>query len=427
MAVDILMPKLGMTMEEGKLIEWSKKEKDQVNNDELLFVIESDKVTFEVESPGSGFLAILKDPDEIYPVGELLAYLAESEQEYEELKKGAGSQTEVVDSAAAAPAAEAGQPARQEAQAATPGKALPKGKVRATPGARKLAKQKGIDLTTVAGTGPNGRISRDDVLKAIDTAAATPAVPAAATGPVIGGRRLLREEPLKGMRGTISRRMMDSLHNTAQMTAFSEWDVTELMKLRKQINQSQEKAPEELRYRASVPGMMVFFLSRVLKEMPEFNASVDGNTVKYWDDANVGVAVAVPDGLLVPVVQGADRKSLGEIQRDLEGLIERARSMKLLPDDMSGGTFTLSNLGSYGAEWETVILNPPEVALLGIGRGSKKPVVINDEIVVRNIMPVSLTYDHRLIDGAVAGAFRNRLKELVENPGLVMACDRLGL
>lgn len=419
MAVDILMPKLGMTMEEGKLIEWSKGEKDQVNKDELLFIIESDKVTFEVESPGSGILAVLKETDEIYPVGELLAYLAESEQEYEEIKKRTGEPAEAADTAAAAPAAEAAQPAGQEAPAAAPGQPLPKGKVRATPGARKLAKQKGLDITTVTGTGPNGRISRDDVLKAIDTAAAAPAV---ATGPVIGGRRLLREEPLKGMRGTIARRMMESLHNTAQMTAFSEWDVTELMKLRKLINQSQEKAPEDSRYRVTVPGMMVYLLGRVLKEMPEFNASIDGNTVKYWDDANVGVAVAVPDGLVVPVVQAANRKSLAEIQRDLEGLIDRARSMKLMPDDMSGGTFTLSNLGSYGAEWETVILNPPEVALLGIGRGSKKPVVINDEIVIRNIMPVSLTYDHRLIDGAVAGAFRNRLKELVENPGLLMAC-----
>lgn len=411
MAVEILMPKLGMTMEEGKLIEWSKTEKDQVAKEELLFIIESDKVTFEVESPASGILAILKEADEIFPVGTLLGYLAESEQEYETIKKQAEEQVEdsvSVDHAAT--------PATQEAQATVPHEPLPKGKVRATPGARKLAKQKDLDITMVVGSGPNGRISRDDVLKAINTAGVAPRTP------VIGGKRLLREEPMKGMRGTISRRMMESLHNSAQMTAFSEWDATELMKLRKLINQSQEKAPEDSRYRVSVPGMMVYFLGRVLKEMPEFNASIDGNTVKYWDDANVGVAVAVPDGLVVPVVHGANLKSLGEIQREIDGLIDRARNQKLMLDDMSGGTFTLSNLGSYGAEWETVILNPPEVALLGIGRGSKKPVVVNDEIVIRNIMPVSLTYDHRLIDGAIAGAFRNRLKELVENPGLLMAC-----
>jgi pyruvate/2-oxoglutarate dehydrogenase complex dihydrolipoamide acyltransferase (E2) component len=227
---------------------------------------------------------------------------------------------------------------------------------------------------------------------------------------------------MSGMRGTISRRMLQSLQLTAQMTALAQWDLTNLMELRARLNQ----AADTLGFRATVPGLMVFFLARVLKEMPLFNASIVGNEVHYWEDVNIGVAVAVADGLVVPVVHGADRMSLKDIQTILADLIERARSKKLLPDDMAGGTFTLSNLGSYGSEYETVILNPPEVALLGIGKSEKKPVVINDEIVIREMMPVSLTFDHRLIDGATAGAFRQRLRQLVEQPGMLVACPHFG-
>lgn len=410
MATEIKMPKLGMTMEEGKLLGWARKEKDLVRKGEVLLTIESDKVTFEVESPGDGILAILLEGGEGISVGELLGHLADSEEEYARLCSAGRS---------AAPA-----PAEPTAAEAAPGRspgapAVREGAVRATPAAREVARQKGVDLSTVAGTGPQGRITREDVLAAMEkgrTPASPPVQPASAAtsaGAKGGRKELAREEAMTGMRSVISRNMMESLRNSAQMTAFSEWDVTELLRLRVLINAEETKNG----FKATVPGMMVALLARVLKEMPVFNASVEGEKVLYWRNVNIGVAVAVPDGLVVPVLHDADRMSLAEIQKELAERIERARAKKFLPGDLSGGTFTLTNLGSYGGEWETIIINPPEVAILGIGKATRKPVAEGDHVVIREMMPVSFTVDHRVIDGEMSGRFRKRMKELVENPG----------
>jgi pyruvate dehydrogenase E2 component (dihydrolipoyllysine-residue acetyltransferase) len=419
-ALEIVMPKLGMTMEEGKLLEWKKAEKAAVNKGEIIFVIESDKVTYEVEAQADGLLAILKDADEVYPVGETLGQLAENEGEYDALRAAAADTTK-SEKSDTAPVSEV----KDKAAAPASKEKAPGGKVRATPGARKLAKKNGVDLSTLTGTGPKGRIQREDVEKAIatassapDTTAQTSSAPIDSSAEVIGGKQVARKEKLTGMRSTIARRMLESLQTTAQMTAFAEWDVTSLMALRKQINQDLSKSGAG--YKATMPGLMLVLLSRVLKEMPIFNASMQDDTLVFWENVNIGVAVAVPDGLLVPVVHEVEKKSLGTIQLELAGLIDRARTMTLLPDEMSGGTFTLSNLGSYGSGLETVVINPPEVALLGIGRGEKKPVVVDDQIVIREMMPISLTFDHRVIDGATAGAFRNRLKQFVENPGFLI-------
>lgn len=463
MAVEILMPKLGMTMEEGKLVEWLKGEKDEVQKGELLFVIESDKVTFEVEAPGTGVLTILIHDGEGISIGTLLGYVAETAEEYDQLQGGAGTASPLE--APATRETQGVQAAVETPAAPSDDSGIP-GKVRATPAARALAREKNINLTLVAGTGPNGRISRDDVKNAPSrgegarNTGAAPATPGArkeakalrvdlasvsgtgvngtitrrdviqssmdqpAAGGIIpelemiNGKRLEKEEPMTSIRATISRRMMESLQQSAQMTAFTEWDVTELMALRKTLNTASYGEAGKV----SFPGLMVFFLARVLKEMPIFNASVKGKNIQYWHDANIGVAVSVDDALVVPVVHKADTSSLNDIQVTLNDLIDRARNRALMPDDMAGGTFTLSNVGSYGSEWETVILNPPEVALLGIGSIIKKPVVKDNEIVVRQMMPISLTFDHRVIDGATAGAFRNRMKTLIENPGLLITC-----
>jgi pyruvate dehydrogenase E2 component (dihydrolipoamide acetyltransferase) len=463
-AVEVLMPKLGMTMEQGKLVSWSKSEKDTVQKGEIICIIETDKVTFEVESPGTGILLILMEPAENILVGTLMGYIAENQAEYDQLKQGkrpgGAAQPEVapqpeksaacwLDNAGPAVPSETGKLRASPASRALAkklGVALascqgtgPKGrittgdvqkaasapvagapvktpeKVEATPGARKLAKDKGISLTQVHGTGPNGTVTRRDVIEAMK--GASPGMPAAVLPPDFKGKRLLKEESMSTIRNTISCRMMESLECSAQMTAFGEWDITGIKQLRKLINEEAKKEG----YKVSFPGLMVFFLSRVLKEMPVFNASVSGKNIQYWADVNIGVAVSVGETLVVPVVHGAERKSLKEIQITLDNLIERARNKKLLPDDMGGGTFTLSNVGSYGSQWETVILNPPEVALLGIGAMEKKPVVRNDEIVIREMMPISLTFDHRIIDGATAGEFRNRMKRIVENPELIIS------
>lgn len=411
MATEIKMPKLGMTMEEGKLLEWARKEKDRVRKGEILFTIESDKVTFEVESPGEGILVILVETGEGIPVGNILGYLADSDEEYATLRTGGPATT------APAPERRPDEVAPARPAAATGAREAP---VRATPTARELARQKGVDLSTVAGTGPQGRITREDVQAVIDKgpkppAGVSPPPPAPIPGPPVreGRKELLREEPMSGMRAAISRNMTESLRNSAQMTAFSEWDVTGLLRLRSLINADEGKAG----FKATVPGMMVALLARVLREMPVFNVSVEGDRILHWRNVNVGVAVALPDGLVVPVIHDADRKSLAEIQKELAERIERARAKKFLPGDLSGGTFTLTNLGSYGGEWETIIINPPEVAILGIGKATRKPVAEGDHVVIREMMPVSFTVDHRIIDGETSGRFRKRMKELVENPG----------
>ena len=401
MAAEVKMPKLGLTMEEGKLLEWVKKEKDLVEKGEVLCIIESDKVTYEMESPGSGILVILVERGEGILVGTLLGWLALSEEEYTEIRSKAVPQI----------ATEEITPPHKEMlehEGRTEISRL-EGEIRATPGARKLAKERGIDLATIVGSGPVGRVTREDILKAIDK------TPPASQMASLSRKNLLKEESMSGMRATIARRMMQSLQTSAQMTAFSEWDVTELMKIRAYINRSEEK----MEFRATIPGLIVALLARVLKEMPIFNASVEGSTIKYWADVNIGIAVALPDGLVVPVVFSADRKSLKEIHQCMADIISRARQKKLLPDDMSNGTFTLTNIGSYGGEWETIILNPPEVAILAIGQVAQKPVVQEGRITVREMMPISLTVDHRVIDGATSGSFRKRMKELVENPGLL--------
>ena len=403
-----------MTMEEGKIVEWTKKEKEWIKKGEIFLVIESDKVTYEVESPGSGILHIIVETGEGIKVGVLLAVLAESEEEYSKLCKDFISSPKLLE------AIEVSQVVLRETSEKEESIPSPINEIliRATPGARKLAKQKGIELAKIIGSGPEGRITREDVLKASEGAPANskgPAIPIASQSMVdFGPKKLLKEEFLSSMRTTISRRMMQSLQTSAQMTAFSEWDVTQLMRLRNLINKSEEK----FGFHATIPGLMVAIVARVLKEMPIFNASVEGNVIKYWVDVNIGVAVALPDGLVVPVIHGADKKSLYEIHKNLEDLIKRARQKKLLTDDMSYGTFTLTNLGSYGGEWETIIINPPEVAILGIGQITERPLVHESRIVFRQMMPISMTVDHRIIDGATSGKFRQRMKNLIENPGL---------
>jgi len=421
-AIEIKIPKLGMTMEEGKIVEWTKKERDPVQKGEVLLVIESDKVTYEVESPSSGFLAIYVEPGEGIPVGTLVGVLAVSEEEYAAIRERTLLPSSSLMSAFS-PDLSSEKAKVQAAPAAPPVRGGP---IRATPAARELAKQKRIDLAKICGTGPQGRITREDVLAAVEggssSISAAPAAEAGrpAGGPAIGevtGKRLLKEESMSSMRAAIAHRMMKSLQMSAQMTIFTEWDVTELLKLRALMNRAEVKNG----YRATIPGLMVALVARVLTEMPVFNASVEGDTIKYWMDVNIGIAVALPDGLVAPVVYGVVRKSVAEIHRCMNDLISRARQKRLLPDDMANGTFTLTNFGSSGGEWGSVILNPPEVAILGLGRIGKKPIVREDRIEIREMMPASLTVDHRVIDGATAGTFCQRMKELVENPGLVWA------
>ncbi len=288
--------------------------------------------------------------------------------------------------------------------------------------ARKLAEEHAIDITRVAGSGPGGRIVREDIEKTIAAKEAAPAPKPAATAPpaaTAGERGIKQTIPLTGMRGTIAERMHHSLAVAAQLTTMGEIDMGEIVRLRNNLV-AQEST---LGTRVTYTDILVFAIARILCAHPRINASIIDNEIKVWEDINIGVATALEDGLIVPVVKHADRKSLVEISKEIKALVEKARENKLSADDIHGGTFTLTNLGALGSGWtfETAIINQPESAILRIGAITDRAVVRDGQIVARPIMTYSLTYDHRVIDGAVAAKFISSLISALENPTLLLA------
>ncbi|MBI4294712.1 MAG: 2-oxo acid dehydrogenase subunit E2 [Chloroflexi bacterium] len=409
MAVDVMMPKLGVEMEKGRILEWKKEEGEWVEKEKPLLVIETEKVAYEMQSPASGFVHIVVAVDCEVPVGQRLAVLAESREEYGQI-----AAREAVSLAAGSISVEEAAISSSETEAA--------GRVRSSPLARRLAEEQGIDIATIEGTGPQGRITKDDVLRAAEqrqTAALmadkkeTPAI--ASEIPVARGKRVKAAIPLKGMRRVIAERMLHSLQSSAQMTDFGDIDMTEMVGFRQQVNAQLRSSGVCISY----PAIFVKAVSVVLKEQPIMNSSLVGDEIKMWEDINIGVAVALEDGLMVPVVHQADKLSFLEINRALKELVDKVRTRTIMPDELGWGTFTVTNVGSYGSDAGTAVLNPPEVAILVTGRISKRPAVVNDEIVVRHMMNYALTVDHRVIDGAVGGRFIQRFRQLMENPGLL--------
>lgn len=391
MATEVLMPKLGLTMTEGTVVNWLKNEGDNVEKGEELVEILTEKITNVVEAPASGVLQkILVGPGETAKVSEPIGIIAAPGEKVE---------------APAAPAESAAPAKEVAAEAAKPAK-----KVKASPAAKKLAEEHGIALEDIEGTGPGGRITREDVLKAVESKAAAPA-PAAPAAEVakVEDKRV----PLAGMRKVIADRMAESFRTAPHVTVDMEVDMSQAAAFRKALN---EVAPEKV----SFTDIIVKIVARALEDFPVVNASLQGEEIVYNGQVNVGVAVALEDGLIVPVVKNANKLGIAAISQQVKELAAKAREGKLSPDEYKGGTFTISNLGMFGVDSFTPIINPPESAILGVNRIQKKPVVVNDEIVVRPMMNLSLSFDHRLIDGAVAAQFLQRVKALLENPALVL-------
>lgn len=393
MATEVLMPKLGLTMTEGTVVNWLKNEGDQVEKGEELVEILTEKITNVVEAPASGILKkILVGPGETAKVSEPIGIIA-----------APGEEVEIE--APAAPAESAAPAKEVAAEAAKPAK-----KVKASPAAKKLAEEHGIALEDIEGTGPGGRITREDVLKAVESKAAAPAPAApAAEAAKVEDKRV----PLAGMRKVIADRMAESFRTAPHVTVDMEVDMSQAAAFRKALN---EVAPEKV----SFTDIIVKIVARALEDFPVVNASLQGEEIVYNGQVNVGVAVALEDGLIVPVVKNANKLGIAAISQQVKELAAKAREGKLSPDEYKGGTFTISNLGMFGVDSFTPIINPPESAILGVNRIQKKPVVVNDEIVVRPMMNLSLSFDHRLIDGAVAAQFLQRVKALLENPALVL-------
>lgn len=436
MATEIIMPVLGMTMESGIIVEWMKQEGDAVAEGEVLFNVETDKSVMEVEAKASGtLLRILHGPGDDVPIQQVIGYIGEAGEVIAEAGDpgdGDGATDVTTDGTAAATTDGAvhgtagGQAGAAAAGAGTPGQP---GRVKISPKARRHARDLGVDIASVVGTGPGGRIVFSDVeafaaqaaaasaaAPAPATAAPAPGTPApapaaAASGP--GSKRVQRRAPLSGLRKVAATRLAESASTIPHFYLTMDVDMTRLTGLREQLIAYGEKRGLA---RVSVNDLIIKAAGITLRSFPAVNASLEGNEIVEYADVNVGFAVALDDGLVVPVVPGADQKSVFDIAALTGAMGEKARGRGLGPEDYGHGTFTISNLGMFGVDQFTAIINPPEAAILAVGRVKDTPVAVDGKVEIKAMMSVTLSSDHRLIDGAVAGRFLSHLREVLEQP-----------
>jgi pyruvate dehydrogenase E2 component (dihydrolipoamide acetyltransferase) len=386
------MPKIGLTMAEGKIVEWRKKEGERVEKGEVLFVFETEKTTFEVEAPEAGVLAkILAQAEETVPVGAVVGLLIQKEGE-----TVAVSQKETMIRL------EAGQIQSSEFQAPR--------RVRATPLARKIAKEKGLDLKNIPAPGLGVRIRKVDVEKAL---------PPRPSEPVLAQRgesgKLVK---LTGMRRMIAQKMLASKIETAQIYMAGTVDASRILESRGTLGPVVEKRTG---VHLTITDILMKITAAAISLHPVMNTRWTPEGILWLDEIHMGMAMALEEGLIVPVIWDMGKKSLTEVAQARAELVEKGKKGKLSPDDMKGSTFTFSSLGMYGVEEFSAILNQPESAILGVGAILDKPAVQNKEVVVRPMMKVTLSYDHRVIDGARAAQFMKTLEELMEDPILILA------
>jgi pyruvate dehydrogenase E2 component (dihydrolipoamide acetyltransferase) len=436
MATEVVMPRLSDTMDEGTIAKWLKHEGDEVKRGDIIAEIETDKSNMELESYANGILAqIIVQEGQTAALGQPIAMIAADQDEARQLKSGGKEAAQQQRSAApesrpepraAAPSHNGQGAAEQEAPAAAPVAVArePGERVKASPLARRLAQEHGLELATIPGTGPGGRITKDDVQAYLRQApAAQPATqeapaeqPAAQPAPVSAeqGGRASQPIQMTRMQQTIARRMAESKFSAPEFLLTAEYDLTEARALLKNIG-AVEGAPK-----VGPNDLVIKAAATALRQHPEVNSGWENGGIVRFGRINVGNAVAVEGGLVVPVIHDADQKSLGQIAVESKALIDKARAGKLQPNEYEGGTFTVSNLGMYGIDQFTAIINPPEACILAVGAIVTKPVVVDGEVVVRDRMRVTLTVDHRLINGAQGADFLRTLRQLLENPMLVL-------
>jgi pyruvate dehydrogenase E2 component (dihydrolipoamide acetyltransferase) len=413
MAVQIVAPKLGMSMSDVTIVDWKVKEGGTVENGTVVLVIETEKTEWNVEAGASGFLHILVQEGTKAKIGQVVGLIAETKEEFEKIQKETPPQALVAEVRKVPSAGAIG--GKLEAAGVVTGEGE---RIRISPIARKMAEEQMIDITRVEGTGPDGRIVKEDIEKVLEEAKKVPVPPEEAARALYQGRRLKETIPLKGMRRVIAERMQGSLAGSAQLSFLGKFDATELIQFRKTLLNREKAIGVSVTYTE----ILVYAIARALRDHPDINVSLIENEIKVWEDINIGVAVALgKEGLLVPVVKQADKKSLFEISLELKSLVEKARGGKIFPDEVTGGTFTLTSIGAVGvSDYQTPVINQPESAILGTGPIRDEPVVKNGQIVIASMMPYSLTIDHRVINGFGAEQFLSTLKELLETPGLLL-------
>lgn len=402
MTIEIKAPTFPESVQDGTIATWYKQPGEAVSRDELIVDIETDKVVLEVVAPADGTIAeILKGEGDTILSNEIIAIFAD----------GAAGTVE-----ASAPAAAASAPAAAEAIA--------------SPSARKLAQEKGVDLAAVAGSGKDGRITKEDVANAGTAApaaapAATPA-PAKASTPVaapaavsaLSGERVEKRVPMTRMRKRIAERLMETSQGTAMLTTFNEVDMGPVMELRKKYKDQFEKSHNGTRM-----GFMGFFVKaavEALRRFPAVNASIDGDDIVYHGYQDISVAVSTDKGLVVPVLRNAEHMSLATVENTIKDYAVRAQSGKLTIEEMTGGTFSITNGGGFGSLMSTPIINPPQTAILGMHAIKDRPVAVDGQVVIRPMMYLALSYDHRLIDGKDAVQFLVAIRDMIEDPARIL-------
>ena len=425
MATNYVMPKLAMGMNEGTVVEWLVAEGQQVERGAALMQVETEKVAYDVEAPMAGWFHILVPAGQTVPVESVIGQFAASAEEYAQLSGGA------------APAAPSAEPkvefndkltstgAVMARAVAAPAAAAPVtigGRIKASPLARKLARDRSLDLATLTGSGPGGRIVKRDVLAA-QVAPATAAIAVAAPGTLT----VKGTVPLKGMRGAIARRMTQSLQTAAQLSQFSEVDATRLLEARARFIANADAYGT----RVSVNAFVVKAMAVACQAVPIANAGIVGDEIVLWHEVNVGIAVSLPgqgewdSGLIVPVLRNAERKGLVQIDKELRDLATRAREGRLVPGETEGGTITLSPTAAMGGEamysWSTPVLNLPQALIVQPGMIMPRAVIHEGEIAKREMMPLSITFDHRVLDGDPVASFVVTLRRCLQAPELMLA------
>jgi pyruvate dehydrogenase E2 component (dihydrolipoamide acetyltransferase) len=453
MATQVIMPKLSPTMEEGQLSRWLKKEGDKVSMGEPLAEIDTDKATMEMQALGNGVLRkIFIQEGESAPLGQLIAIIGEPDEDIssftsqaakpqaskpsaasEEKEAEDSNEPEAAPTRATQAGAKAGPSGDREAGGNAGGNGSPApqraepsatGRLIVSPLAARMAAESGIDLRSVSGSGPGGRIIKRDV-ETLISGGDKAATPSSAGSPQRHLRAVevgtfqkaataqasaYRDEPVSEMRRTIAKRLVTSLGPIPHFFLTTEIEMDRAAEMRSGINALD---PE---LKISVNDIIIKVAAAALLQHPQVNASFQDKVVRYYEHADIGVAVAIEDGLITPIVRAADQKSLGEIATEVRDLAERARHRKLRPEEFLGASFSISNLGMFGIDEFTAVINPPEGAILAIGAMLPKPVVRDNEVVVRQMMRVTMSCDHRVVDGATGAKFLQTFKKILENP-----------
>jgi pyruvate dehydrogenase E2 component (dihydrolipoamide acetyltransferase) len=394
MASKVIMPKLSPTMEEGQIARWLKKEGDKVSAGEPLAEIDTDKATMEMQALSNGVLRkILINEGESAPLGQLIAVIAEPNEDIASIL----SETPAPEKKEAPPEPAPVVPAPASVPETVK---TDSGRLIVSPLAARMAADSGLDLRSIQGSGPNGRIIKRDIEAALTQ-------PKPKAGPSATG---YRDEPISEIRKTIAKRLVTSIGPVPHFFLTIDIEMDRAAEMRKNINALDPDL------KISVNDIVIKVAAAALIQHPQVNASFQEKFIRYYEHADIGVAVAIEDGLITPIIRAADQKSLSQIAGEVRELAERARTKKLKPEEYTGASFSISNLGMFGIDEFTAVINPPEGAILAVGAMTPKPVVRDNEIVVRQMMRVTMSCDHRVIDGATGAKFLQTFKKILENP-----------